>query len=166
MSDEKEKKVLTDEMTLEEEELARYAAKKKAKKSGRRESNPSEMSITSLMDALTIILVFLMMNYAMKPSNVTSSEDLQLASSKENTEPMDAIPVAVTKRAILVDNQPVAQVKDGKVSVADKTAEGTAYIKSLADKLKDVADQQKQIAEAQGKQFEGKLLFVIDEMAP
>ena len=159
------KKILTAEEMERQEELDRYAAKKKAKKK-RASGSARELSITSLMDALTIILVFMLMNYAVNPTNITSSDDLKLAPSVENTQPQEAIPVAITKRAILVDNEPVAEVKDGKVSVADKTAEGTAFIKSLADKLNVVKDQQKALAEAQGKTFEGNLLLVVDDQAP
>jgi biopolymer transport protein ExbD len=162
---EESKKVLTAEEMERLEELQRYAEKKKGKKK-RRETFTRELSITSLMDALTIILVFMLMNYAVNPTNITSSDDLKLAPSVENTQPQEAIPVAITKRAILVDNEPVAEVKDGKVSVADKTAEGTAFIKSLADKLNLVKDQQKALAEAQGKNFEGNLLLVVDDQAP
>lgn len=162
---EESKKILTAEEMERLEELQRYTDKKKGKKK-RRETLSRELSITSLMDALTIILVFMLMNYAVNPTNITSSDDLKLAPSVENTQPQEAIPVAITKRAILVDNEPVAEVKDGKVSVADKTAEGTAFIKSLADKLNLVKDQQKALAEAQGKTFEGNLLLVVDDQAP
>jgi len=162
---EESKKILTAEEMERLEELQRYTEKKKGKKK-RRETLSRELSITSLMDALTIILVFMLMNYAVNPTNITSSDDLKLAPSVENTQPQEAIPVAITKRAILVDNEPVAEVKDGKVSVADKTAEGTAFIKSLADKLNLVKDQQKALAEAQGKTFEGNLLLVVDDQAP
>ena len=164
MADDSKKNLTAEEMERLEE-LNRYAAKKKDKKK-RAAASARELSITSLMDALTIILVFMLMNYAVNPTNITSSSDLKLAPSVENSQPQEAIPVAITKRAILVDSEPVAEVKDGKVSVADKTAEGTAFIKSLADKLNVVKDQQKALAEAQGKTFEGNLLLVVDDQAP
>ena len=144
----------------------RYAGKKKGKKR-RATGGGRELSITSLLDGLVIILVFMLMNYAVNPTNITSSEDLQLASSTESALPEESIPVAITRNAILVDSEPVASIKDWKVSAADKNAEGTAFIKSLADKLNVVREQQKAIAEAQpGKEFKGRILLVVDQEAP
>ncbi len=156
------------QQTAEEfdEDFERYVAKKKAKKKGRRESDSAELSITSLMDILTIILVFMLMNYAANPTNITESEDLKLAPSIEIAQPQEAIPVAITKRAILVDNEPVAEVKNGKISAADKTAAGTMFIKPLGDKLMQVKDFQMKLAKAGGKKFEGKLLLIVDKATP
>ena len=154
---------LPDDMRSDEQ---RYADKKKGKKR-RGAGGGRELSITSLLDALVIVLVFMLMNYAVNPTNITSSEDLQLASSNENIMPTESIPVAITRHAILVDSQPVAAIKDWKISAADKNAEGTAFIKSLADKLNVVREQQKAIAEAQpDKEFKGRLLLVVDKEAP
>ena len=145
----------------------RYAEKKKGNKKHRSMGGGRELSITSLLDALVIVLVFMLMNYAVNPTNITSSEDLQLASSTESAMPDEAIPVAITRNAILVDSEPVAAIKDWKVSAADKNAEGTAFIKSLADKLNVVREQQKAIAEAlPGKEFKGRILLVVDREAP
>ena len=60
-------------------------------------------SITSLMDAMTILLIFLLITLTSDPLNVKQDENLLLAKSTVKFDPVDAIPITVTKSHILVD---------------------------------------------------------------
>lgn len=77
------------------------------------------VSITSLMDAMTILLVFLLVSITSDPLNVKQDDNLLLAKSTVDFNPgTDSIPILVTKNHIVVDHQAVVQVEctlDGRV---------------------------------------------------
>ncbi|RJO63144.1 MAG: hypothetical protein C4523_21330 [Myxococcales bacterium] len=160
-------------LTAEElEEIAdarKLRAKRKAGNKGRRKQWLPEMSITSLMDMMTILLVYMLVNYSTNPLNITVGEDLQLVRSLETSETFEhLVPVAITKNHIVVDNAPIVQVKDGKVSAkAKREGEDGYFITPLFDSLKDVADHQKKLAQYnKSVKFTAKLLIVGDQEVP
>ncbi len=61
----------------------RWQAKRDAKKAARRDREAKDMplTITSLMDAFTIILCFLLKTYGSDPINITQSAELRLPGS-------------------------------------------------------------------------------------
>jgi len=67
-------------------------------------------SITSLMDAMTILLIFLLITLTSDPLNVKQDENLLLAKSTVKFKPVDAIPITITKAHILVDKAEVVSV--------------------------------------------------------
>lgn len=77
------------------------------------------VSITSLMDALTILLVFLLMSIAADPLSIREDDSLHLAKSTVEFNPgTDSIPIIITKNHIVVDHEPIVQVEctlDGRV---------------------------------------------------
>lgn len=93
------------------EEIAALAAKKA--QGGRKlyQEGETGLTITSLMDIMTIQLVFLLVSLTSDPLNVTVNSAMQLAmSSAENAPKTDSIPVIVTKEHILVDSKAVADL--------------------------------------------------------
>ncbi len=72
-------------------------------------------SITSLMDALTILLIFLLVTLTSDPLNVKQDAHLLLARSTSPLSPEDAIPVTIKKGFISVDQKEVVRV-DCRVS--------------------------------------------------
>jgi biopolymer transport protein ExbD len=131
------------------------------------EKSHSELNLTAMMDMMTILVVFLLKNYASTPENITVSDTLAPPRSSAKV-PMDvAVTIVVTKDQLLVDNVAVAQVDlvKGEV-VGDTAATKNAPIASLADLLdKKVADM-KRLEQMGGAPFEGKILIVADEKTP
>ena len=70
-----------------------------ARKKIRIEEDEAELNITSLMDIMTIILVFLLKSYSTEEITVTPSEDLSLPNSTASLKPELAINTVVTKVA-------------------------------------------------------------------
>lgn len=124
-----------------------------------------ELTITSLMDILTILLVFLLKSYSANPVNITMGDNLQLPSSTARIEPEEAVPIGITKRQILVNDQAVAEVVDGKVDVsAKRDGEQGYFIEPLFDALNKEADKQKRIAKVNtAQEFKGMALVIADE---
>jgi biopolymer transport protein ExbD len=85
-----------------------YVKKQRKKKEGPEESAGVQM--TSLMDIMTILLVFLLVSITSDPLNIQQNDDLVLAKSTADDKPKDSIPVTVNKRSILADKALVAQV--------------------------------------------------------
>ncbi len=161
------------ELTLEElealEDQRRIQGKRKAKAKARRGQEAGALSITSLMDIMTILLVFMLKNYATDPANITPSADLRLVSSTATEKSHDQMTsLAVTKNHILVDEKPIVQVKEGKVPVtAKREGEDGYFITPLFDALKASADHQKKLATYNKElKFKGRVMIVGDGDVP
>ncbi len=168
MSDQ-EKKELTQEELEAIQDFEAIKAKRKAKKANRGGAAEGNLSIDSLLDILTILLVFLLMNYSTDVTNVTPTDDLQLVKSIEIEKThKQMVPIGITRDFILVDNKPIVQVKDGRVSASAKRegADGF-FITPLFDSLEEEAKKQRKIAQYNSSiKFEGQMMVIVDENVP
>jgi hypothetical protein len=97
---------------LTDEELALRRAKKLAKRAGRRVEKEFGLTITSLLDALTIMLVFLLVSIVSDPLNIRQEEAMLLANAKAEEKPAsDTITILVTKEGILADQKHIVDVE-------------------------------------------------------
>jgi len=142
--------------------------KKRDKHKPKRDDGIKDLNINSLMDILTILLVFLLKSYSTDPLTIEPSSDLNIPKSKSQLKPEAAVTVTVSKSAILVDNKPVMQVKDGKVDESQKRGGGDGYfIIPLNKELMTAMEQQKQLSEVNDSiKFDGMLTVVMDEDIP
>ncbi|MBM4354046.1 MAG: hypothetical protein FJ109_09675 [Deltaproteobacteria bacterium] len=70
-----------------------------------------QLSITSLMDIMTILLFFLIISSTTDPLNVIQTAAMQFATSTADVSPKDdSIPILITRRHIVLDNKPVVAV--------------------------------------------------------
>jgi len=147
-----------------EEIDARWQAKRSAKKVARRQREIPDMPliITSLLDAFTIILCFLLKTYGSDPINITQSAELRLPSSVSKAPLVSATAIAITRSAILVDDRRVVDLRDGAVDPSNKRDGATGYfINPLFDALSEAAQNQKLIASRNAAvQFDGQALVV------
>ena len=160
-------------MTVEELEAMadtkKIQAERKKKLKAKRRGEDLELSITSLLDIMTILLVFMLMNFATNPMNINPTGDMNLVKSTElhqTHEQMTAL--AITQNHILVEDKPVVQIKQGKVSSrAKRDGEDGFVITPLFDALKTAADHQKRISRGnEAVKFKGRLLVIGDENVP
>ncbi len=143
-----------------------FNVRKRRKPKKLEEAGP--LTITSLMDILTILLVFLLKSYSTDPVNITQSADLKLPNSSARLHPEEAAAIAISKRQILVNDVAVADVIDGKVDPSVKRDGETGYfITPLFDALSAEADKQKRIAKHNTtQQFKGLALVIADKDTP
>lgn len=131
----------------------------------RKKMEDPNLSITSLMDMMTIILVFLLKSYSVEDIQVKPSADLKLPRSTAKRAPEVAINVVVSKRTISVDGVKVIDVGDG-LQIADEYKRGT-MITPLYDILAEKADEAKALAaRSPGNPFKGRLLLQCDKDVP
>jgi biopolymer transport protein ExbD len=147
------------------------------RKSLRRGSGTDELNITSMMDMMTIILVFLLKSYSTDDISVAGNDDLVLPVSTSLKSPKLAVNVVVSQRDILVDGEPVLQLEEimdpdtnqPLVQVPDSAKRGAKII-DLYDKLVSKAETSKRLGEqAQGVDdldFKGQVLLQCDKRLP
>ncbi len=150
-----------EQLTAEDEEIAARKAKKAAKKKPHAEGDEG-LNIVALMDAFTIILVFLIKSYQSDPTSITQDDNITLPQSTSQLLIVEAVPVVVTKKGILVADQAVVRLNaDGKVDATDKQG---FSVPRVAEALKKEAEKQKMIARFNSKvKFEGIVLIVADK---
>lgn len=74
---------------------------------GRRHSGGGELQLTSLMDALVIIVVFLLKSFSISNTPLTMAQGLTLPNSESQEAPPDSPQIVITPEAIVVENERV-----------------------------------------------------------
>ena len=147
--------------------LATEQARKRQERRGRRlPEGDAGLTINSLMDAMTIILIFLLINYSVDPLKV-DFPDLQLPASTTEVNPEQSAAVIITEKSIIVSDKEVVPIKDGMVDKVFKAGEETALrIEPLFEALIKEATNQKQIASLRGGKFQGLITVIADRKVP
>jgi biopolymer transport protein ExbD len=138
-----------------------FLAKKKAKKAERRnkaEENAS-LTITSLMDVISIIVVYLLKTYGSDPVMISPTSGQKVPMSGSDSPIQDGVPVYISTRDITFGAEKIVQLNDGEL---DAAAVNQHLIGPLFDALSEEADKAKQMAEAKGTEWEGRVILVGD----
>jgi len=142
---------------------ALWAKKRAAKKAKRRDrkQEKGKLLINSLMDAFTIILCFLLKSFGSDPVQIRESDDLKLPRST-STQPLeDAIVIAISTKAIMVQDIKVADLRNGAVDESLKRdGQEGLLINPLYDSLKEKVQHLKMIGARTNKPFKGMALVV------
>jgi len=148
-----------------------------ALKQARRREVEDGLNITSMMDMMTIILVFLLKSYSTQDISVAPSEDLELPVSSVKKAPEVAVNVVVSKKNIVVDGVPVLNLEhvpdednpgQKKLQVPEDERNGQ-LIESLLDELSKKAETAKDLGQQTGSDdhsFKGRLLIQCDKKLP
>ncbi|MDD5307448.1 MAG: biopolymer transporter ExbD [Deltaproteobacteria bacterium] len=126
------------------------------------------LNITAMMDMMTILLVFMLVDFTSKTQNVQMSDQLALPSSATAVKVAESVSVTITKSSLLVDGEPVAGVKRGAVDAADKQGGDTnsLIIRPLLASLEGRAKYYKLLAKTKNQPFEGALTIIADKGTP
>lgn len=125
----------------------RAREKKKAKRMKRKNAHdrPVDVSINSLLDILSVILVFLMKSYSNSSINVKPSKELQIPFTKSIDPAAESTAVTVTMKHILVDDVPVMDLEEGGKVRQEDLAEEAMMLQPLFNKLLDEVEKRKKI---------------------
>lgn len=146
-------------------------------KKSRRSNSDAGLNITSMMDMMTIILVFLLKNYSTEDISVAPSDDLQVPVSSSIKPPKMAVNVVVSRKDIVVDG---AWVLDLDKSIDDSTGNeqvnvpadeknGGMLISKLHEVLSAKAESAKDLGARAGSEefgFKGEVLLQVDKRIP
>jgi biopolymer transport protein ExbD len=132
----------------------------KEKKKRPVETIGSSLSIDSLMDIMTILLVFLLKSYSADPVQIKQAPGLSLPFATSELKPEEATAITITSTSITVDDKKVVALEDGKPNQADIA--GDHLIQPLLDSLVEAVDHQKRIGQMNKKEFSGIVTVVAD----
>ena len=117
--------------------------------------------LASMLDILMAILFFLMKNYSQVQSDFNIGKDISLPYSSSITPPVNALQMVVTQKAILVDQEKVADIVNGDIPKED-LVQGL-LVKSLALKLKTQKDRNIKQNDVDKKSFAGMIVMQADK---
>lgn len=144
-----------------------HKAQAKARKARRGLDEAGGVTITSLMDAMFIILVFLLMNYSIDPLRVDGSEDLKLPPSTTDINPSPSAALTVTAKGIVFNDKLIVPIKDGQIDKQYKAGEeNSLQIQLLFDELHAEAQRQKNVSQLTGGKFDGVLTVIAHQETP
>ena len=89
------------------------------RKTKRRESKDLNINISSLMDILTILLLFLILNFESQENKVNPPENIELPASKSELNVKLAVKVTVSVDDIRVEDHIVTKLSSGKFRSRD-----------------------------------------------
>ena len=133
---------------------------KKKKKFKDSSMSASEVNINSLLDVLSVILVFLMKSYSANSVQIKPSHDLQVPISHSTAEVQESTTITVTLKNILMDDIPVLTLDGGKLPAEEMT--DNLVIASLFTKLQEAVDHEQKIALRSGVEFKGVVTLIGD----
>lgn len=116
------------------------------------------LNMTSMMDMMTIILLFLLKSFSTEGALVTPSKELRLPSSTQGEKPKKEVNVSVAKNFIMVNDVIVAKVNDIK--------KDQLLISPLMQKLSEYAKKEQQLQIDVGKEFTHEIIIQGDEKVP
>ena len=132
------------------------------------------LTITSLMDAMTIILCFLLKSYQADDIHVAGADELSLPASSALPTVKTAVQIVLTRTGLLVDGDLVATVVeeddgDGSPTWFIDPAEGDGELIRplhirLADRRAEVTHLQDLVED--DVDFEGRVLLEVDREMP
>jgi biopolymer transport protein ExbD len=130
------------------------------------EHQQAYLNITPMMDMMTILLVFLLKQFAVTQA-ASMSEGLQLPSSTVEQARPPGVNITVTQSAILVEGDAVAPVRGGAIDPSQKRdGANSYYITPLVDTLTKHANRLKKIAAMGGTQFDHTATVMVDKNTP
>ena len=134
------------------------------------------LNITSMMDMMTIILVFLLKSYSTDDISIAASEDLRLPISTSEKPPKLAVNVVVSRVDVVVDGEwvmnleevPDEETGEPVIQVSEGEKRGQ-MISALFDALQAKADTAKSLGQKAGADefdFKGQVLLQCDKRLP
>lgn len=142
---------------------AAFLAKKKEKAAARRQKpeEKSELGLTSLMDIVSIIVIYLLKSYASDPVVISPAAGQKIPLSTADSAIQDGIPVFVTQRGITFgDKKIVSMTPEGDI---ETSAVNNHLIGPLFDAMAEEVDKAKTLGENTGKPWEGRAIIVGDQ---
>ena len=113
------------------------------------------LNMNSMMDMMTIILLFLLKSYSTTGALATQSESLKLPESVRTIKPKKELNVSIARDVILVNEQPVMLTAD--------VPPNEIIIPKLEAKLREYAQMQKNLEIEVGKEFTHEVIIQGDQ---
>ena len=133
------------------------------------EGDISHLNITAMMDMMSILLVFMLKQFAAEQANMTMNDSLQLPKSSSPIKPLPSVNVTVSTQSIIVEGEPVVAVRAGAVDPSSKPEGPNGFrIAPVVDTLQKHANRLKKLEVISGgaQKFDGTMLLLVDRSIP
>ena len=107
----------------------------------RRKIASSTLRMTSLMDILTVLLLFLLKSFVIEGEVVTPASGLTLPESTSEVTPQESVVLAIVGDTVSLGGAVVARIDESDPDI---------YVESLAIALQEARDRQLSLAERRG----------------
>jgi biopolymer transport protein ExbD len=126
------------------------------------------LNIYPMMDMMTILLVFLIMQFAQASASVVQSEDMQMPYSTSRHEVEEAMPIQISRSDIVVDGHRVLGLRNGIVDPSQKQGGANGFlITPLLTVMQQHRDRLKLIAQhVPSRPFTGTVQIIADTRTP
>lgn len=139
-----------------------FQAKKAVKKAQRRmkKEEGATLGMTSLMDIVSIIVVYLLKTYASDPVLITPIAEQKIPLSSMDAPITEGVPVYISSRELIFMEKPLAQLTDGELPAT--VVQGHTIV-PFFELLEEETEKSKQLYEQRGEEWVGHLIVIGDE---
>ena len=127
------------------------------------------LNIYPMMDMMTILLVFMVMQFASSSAaTIQQSDELRIPWSTSTVDMEDAVAVQISRSAIVVDGEMVVELRNGIVDPSAKQGGANGFlITRMSREMNRIRDLRKQIAAVNPRRpFTGTVSIVADKQTP
>lgn len=126
------------------------------------------LNIYPLMDVMTILLVFMIMQFAQESANIVESDELQIPYSTSRVVPEQSVVLQISRTDIVVEGRTVLALRNGMVDPSQKQGGGTGFlITPLHSVLMQHNERLKLIANMNpNRPFLGAVQIIADKRTP
>lgn len=120
------------------------------------------LNITSMTDMFTILLVFLLQNFAAGEARIQPVENVRLPTSNTEKNPVTGVQISLSAKELKMDQTSLAAVENQDIVPASLDAHDPSFIKPLFEKLNQLNNE----AKAKNLKNDGQVLFLADQDLP
>lgn len=126
------------------------------------------LNIYPLMDVMTILLVFMIMQFAQESANIVQSDELQIPYATTDEEMEQALAIQISRTEVVVDGRQVMTLRNGRVDPSQKQGGPQGFlITPLHTIMIQHRDRLKQIAQRNpARPFDGTVQIMADKRTP
>jgi biopolymer transport protein ExbD len=126
------------------------------------------LNIYPMMDVMTIILVFMIMQVSQETADIVQSEELMLPITTSTQVVGDALPIQISRTEIAVDGRSAVQLRNGFVDPSQKQGGANGFlITPLLNVMQQHRDRLKLIAQRNPQRpFTGEVKIIADKRTP
>jgi len=139
-----------------------FKLKKEIKQAKRRlkKEEKANLGMTSLMDIVAIIVIYLLKSYASDPVLIQPISEQKIPLSAMDMPIKEGVPVYISSKELIFMEEPLAILNDGEL---DANAVQGHVIRSFFEKLEEETEKSKQVFEQRGETWTGHLIVIGDQ---
>ncbi|MBI3555686.1 MAG: biopolymer transporter ExbD [Deltaproteobacteria bacterium] len=134
-------------------------------KKARRGEQDFYLQITSLIDTLVIILVFMLMTIGSGSVNLEMASNIKLPWSTQGADLTQGLKLVARMDGVSLEQEAIVPMKDGVIA-HNLTSEDGKKVTVLFQKMLTKAQESRKAADKTGVKFEGKVLVQADKAVP